>query len=141
MENPTIYTPNQFKGGLPGRSIGILKTALTFIAVCLMLLTLKEYEIVSDAEAQGRSGQFQSNVASANQVMDVNIVSINNKSLGLRDTVLPVNVELVSGLSLPSFMEEGKHFPQVPIAIRKANGGFVRLDTDKNMLRVKTTSY
>ena len=106
-----------------------------------MLLTLKEYEIVSDAEAQGRSGQFQSNVASANQVMDVNIVSINNKSLGLRDTVLPVNVELVSGLSLPSFMEEGKHFPQVPIAIRKANGGFVRLDTDNNRLRVKTTSY
>ena len=52
-----------------------------------------------------------------------------------------MNVELVSGLSLPSFMEEGKHFPQVPIAIRKANGGFVRLDTDNNRLRVKTTSY
>ena len=79
------------------------KTALTVIAVCLVLLTLKEYEIVSDAEAQVRSSQFQSNDSSANQVIDVNIVSINNKSLGLRDTVLPVNVELMSGLSLPSF--------------------------------------
>ena len=29
------------------------KTALTVIAVCLVLLTFKEYEIVSDAEAQG----------------------------------------------------------------------------------------
>ena len=115
------------------------KTALTVIAVCLVLLTLKEYEIVSDAEAQGRSGQFQSNVASANQVMDVNIVSINNKSLGHRDTVLPVNVELVSGLSLPSFMEDGKHYPQVPIAIRKASGGWVKLDTHSDRLRVKTT--
>ena len=27
------------------------KTALTVIAVCLVLLTFKEYEIVSDAEA------------------------------------------------------------------------------------------
>ena len=115
------------------------KTALTVIAVCLVLLTLKEYEIVSDAEAQGRSGQFQSNVASANQVMDVNIVSINNKSLGLRDTVLPVSVELVSGLSLPSFMEDGKHYPQVPITIRKASGGWVKLDTHSDRLRVKTT--
>ena len=53
------------------------KTALTVIAVCLVLLTLKEYEIVSDAEAQVRSSQFQSNDSSVNQVtnqvMDVNI--------------------------------------------------------------------
>lgn len=43
------------------------KAVLTIIAVCLVLLTLKEYDIISDAEAQG--------------VTDVNIKQINGKSI------------------------------------------------------------
>ena len=105
------------------------KTALTVIAVCLVLLTLKEYEIVSDAEAQGRSGQFQSNDSSANQVanqvMDVNIVSINGESFDQRTPALPVNVRFFRGLKIPTFNSSPGGFTfSLPVQIRDDSHGY-----------------
>jgi hypothetical protein len=101
------------------------KTALTVIAVCLVLLTLKEYEIVSDAEAQVRSGQFQPNDSSANQVMDVNIVSINGESFDQRTPALPVNVRFFRGLKIPTFNSSpgGLTF-SLPVQIRDDSNGY-----------------
>ena len=62
------------------------KAVLTIIAVCLVLLTLKEYDIISDAEA-------------ANPITDVNIVSIDGDSLpsgnwaGKSYSFIPVRIQ------------------------------------------------
>ena len=121
------------------------KTALTVIAVCLVLLTLKEYEIVSDAEAQVRSSQFQSNDSSVNQVtnqvMDVNIVSINGESFDQRTPALPVNVRFIKSLEIPSFNNyQGIHTFSLPVQIRDDNYGYYFPDaTAEGWLRVKAT--
>ena len=121
------------------------KTALTVIAVCLVLLTLKEYEIVSGAEAQVRSSQFQSNDSSVNQVtnqvMDVNIVSINGESFDQRTPALPVNVRFFRGLTIPTFNSSpgGLTF-SLPVQIRDDNYGYYFPDaTAEDRLRVKAT--
>ena len=117
------------------------KTALTVIAVCLVLLTLKEYEIVSDAEAQVRSSQFQSNDSSVNQVtnqvMDVNIVSINGESFDRHTPALPVDVRFIKSLEIPSFNNyQGKHTFSLPVQIRDdSNGYYFPKVTDGGRLR------
>lgn len=113
------------------------KCLLTGILVCLLLLTAKQYNIIADAEAQA----FKPRALSANQVIDVNIVSINNKSLDHSDTVLPVNVEFMSGLPLPNFISNpgGQSHPLVPVAMRKRDGTWYMPTTFDHRLRVKAT--
>jgi hypothetical protein len=70
------------------------KTALTVIAVCLVLLTFKEYEIVSDAEAGAP--------------MSVNIVSLQGKPIW--GNFLPVGITKVGNSTVSR---------SVPVVIKK----------------------
>ena len=83
------------------------KAVLTGIFLCLVLLTLKEYDIISDAEA-------------ATDVTDVNIVSIDGNSLpngnwkGRMYSFIPVKVQARVGGNenwyTPSMRVAGKNW-------------------------------
>ena len=75
------------------------KSVLTIIAVCLVLLTLKEYDIISDAEAAKAS------------ITDVNIKKIN----GIRIKDAPTGNNSFNGLPVVIYAMTKAGKPAFPI--------------------------